>query len=161
MRPLIWVSKSMDKPAEALTAMGHPISADTVRKLVKLGFSRQHIRKADKGAPHPDRNAQFEQCKSHRGAGKRPACDLGRRQEQGAGRQLQERRLGLAAERRSRSRESARFRGQGAWQRPHGIDGRRCACRRSSRSVGARRQAAMPLVDVGANADFVSVGIIQ
>ena len=42
MRPLIWVSKSMDKLAEALTAMGHPISADTVRKeLVKLGFSRQ------------------------------------------------------------------------------------------------------------------------
>ena len=37
MRPLIWVSKSMDKLAETLTAMGHPISADTVRKeLVKL-----------------------------------------------------------------------------------------------------------------------------
>jgi hypothetical protein len=61
MRPLIWVSKSMDKLAEALTAMGHPISADTVRKeLVKLGFSRQHNRKADEGARHPDRNAQFE-----------------------------------------------------------------------------------------------------
>jgi hypothetical protein len=44
---------------------------------------------------------------------------------------------------------------------PYGIDGRRCACRRSSQSVGARRQAAMPLVDVGTNADFVSVGIIQ
>ena len=29
MRPLIWVSKSMDKLAETLTAMGHPISADT------------------------------------------------------------------------------------------------------------------------------------
>jgi hypothetical protein len=28
--------------------MGHPISADTVRKeLVKLGFSRQHNRKAE------------------------------------------------------------------------------------------------------------------
>ena len=40
MRPLIWVSKSMDKLAEALTAAGHPVSADTVRKeLVKLGFS--------------------------------------------------------------------------------------------------------------------------
>ena len=32
MRPLIWVSKSMDKLAETLTAMGHPIGADTVRK---------------------------------------------------------------------------------------------------------------------------------
>jgi hypothetical protein len=61
MRPLIWVSKSMDKLAGTLTAMGHPISADTVRKeLVKLGFSRQHNRKTDEGAKHPDRNAQFE-----------------------------------------------------------------------------------------------------
>ena len=61
MRPLIWVSKSMDKLAETLTAMGHPISADTVRKeLVKLGFSRQYNRKADEGARHPDSNAQFE-----------------------------------------------------------------------------------------------------
>ena len=61
MRPLIWVSKSMDKLAKTLTAMGHPIGADTVRKeLVKLGFSRQHNRKADEGSKHPDRNAQFE-----------------------------------------------------------------------------------------------------
>ena len=61
MRPLIWVSKSMDKLAETLTTMGHPISADTVRKeLVKLGFSRQLNRKVDEGAKHPDRNAQFE-----------------------------------------------------------------------------------------------------
>ena len=61
MRPLIWVSKSMDKLATALTAMGHPISADTVHKeLVKLGFSRQFNRKADEGSKHPDRNAQFE-----------------------------------------------------------------------------------------------------
>jgi hypothetical protein len=61
VRPLIWVSKSMDKLAAALTAMGHPISADTVRKeLVKLGFSRQFNRKADEGSKHPDRNAQFE-----------------------------------------------------------------------------------------------------
>ena len=40
MRPLIWVSKSMDKLAATLTRMGHPISADTVRtELVKLGAS--------------------------------------------------------------------------------------------------------------------------
>ena len=37
MRPLIWVSKSMDKLPETLTAMGHPISADTVRKAVPYG----------------------------------------------------------------------------------------------------------------------------
>jgi len=61
MRPLIWVSKSMDKLAAALTAAGHSISADTVKKeLVKLGFSRQFNRKADEGSKHPDRNAQFE-----------------------------------------------------------------------------------------------------
>ena len=61
MRPLIWVSKSMDKLAATLTRMGHPISADTVRtELVKLGFSRQSNRKADEGSKHPDRNAQFE-----------------------------------------------------------------------------------------------------
>jgi hypothetical protein len=61
MRPLIWVSKSMEKLAATLTEMGHPISADTVRtELVKLGFSRQFNRKADEGSKHPDRNAQFE-----------------------------------------------------------------------------------------------------
>jgi hypothetical protein len=60
-RPLLWVSKSVDKLAATLTEMGHPISADTVAKeLVKLGFSRQHNRKADEGSRHPDRNAQFE-----------------------------------------------------------------------------------------------------
>ena len=65
MRPLLWVSKSMDKLAEILTGMGHPISADTVRKeLVKLGFSRQHNRKADEGSKHPDRNAQFDHINS-------------------------------------------------------------------------------------------------
>ena len=60
-RPLLWVSKSMDKLAAALTAIGHPISADTVDKeLMKLGFSRQFNRKTDEGSRHPDRNAQFE-----------------------------------------------------------------------------------------------------
>jgi Rhodopirellula transposase DDE domain len=61
MRPLIWVSKSMDKLALALTQMGHPVSADTVRsELTKLKFSRQYNRKSDEGSRHPDRNAQFE-----------------------------------------------------------------------------------------------------
>src|SRR6266571_2815662 len=61
MRPLIWVSKSMEKLAATLTQMGHPISADTVGKeLVKLGFSRQSNRKAAEGSKHPDRNGQFE-----------------------------------------------------------------------------------------------------
>ena len=60
-RPLIWVSKSMDKLAAALTAQGHSVSGDTIaRELIKLGFSRQYNRKADEGSKHPDRNAQFE-----------------------------------------------------------------------------------------------------
>ncbi|MFO7757659.1 MAG: ISAzo13 family transposase [Roseovarius sp.] len=60
-RPLLWVSKSLDKLAHALGDMGHPISPNSVRKLlVRLGFSRQVNRKADEGAKHPDRDAQFE-----------------------------------------------------------------------------------------------------
>lgn len=65
VRPLLWVSKSLDKLARSLTAMGHKVGADTVRKeLSKLGFSRQHNRKADEGARHPDRDAQFEHINS-------------------------------------------------------------------------------------------------
>ena len=61
VRPLLWVSKSLDKLACALTEMGHSISPNTVRKLLtEIGFSRQVNRKADEGASHPDRNAQFE-----------------------------------------------------------------------------------------------------
>jgi hypothetical protein len=61
VRPLTWVSLSMDKLADELTRKGHPIGADTVRKeLVKLGFSRQYNRKTHEGSSHPDRNAQFE-----------------------------------------------------------------------------------------------------
>ena len=61
VRPLLWVSKSLDKLASALVAMGHSISPNSVRKLLtEIGFSRQVNRKADEGSHHPDRNAQFE-----------------------------------------------------------------------------------------------------
>lgn len=61
VRALLWVSKSLDKLACALTEMGHSISPNTVGKLLsEIGFSRQVNRKADEGASHPDRNAQFE-----------------------------------------------------------------------------------------------------
>jgi hypothetical protein len=61
VRPLLWVSKSLDKLASALVAMGHSISPNSVRKLLtEIGFSRQVNRKADEGSGHPDRNAQFE-----------------------------------------------------------------------------------------------------
>ena len=60
-RPLLWVSKSLDKLARALSDMGHTISPNSVRKLLtRLGFSRQFNRKADEGTNHPDRDAQFE-----------------------------------------------------------------------------------------------------
>ena len=61
VRPLLWVSKSLDKLASALATMGHSISPHSVRKLLtEIGFSRQANRKADEGASHPDRNAQFD-----------------------------------------------------------------------------------------------------
>jgi hypothetical protein len=61
VRPLLWVSKSLDKLAAALKEMGHAVSTNSVRKLlIEIGFSRQSNRKADEGSHHPDRNAQFE-----------------------------------------------------------------------------------------------------
>jgi len=61
IRPLLWVSKSLDKLCAALLEMGHSISPNSVRKLLSaIGFSRQVNRKAEEGASHPDRNAQFE-----------------------------------------------------------------------------------------------------
>src|SRR5713226_4148076 len=65
VRPLLWVSKSLDKLASALVAMGHAVSPNSVRKLLtEIGFSRQVNRKAEEGASHPDRNAQFEYINS-------------------------------------------------------------------------------------------------
>lgn len=61
VRPLLWVSKSSSKLATALRAMGHRISPNTVRKLLReLGYSRQVNRKAKQGQQHPDRDAQFQ-----------------------------------------------------------------------------------------------------
>src|SRR3954463_14128534 len=60
-RPLLWVSKSLEKLAAALRAMGHQVSAYTVGRLLRrLGFSRQGNFKANEGRNHPDRDAQFE-----------------------------------------------------------------------------------------------------
>lgn len=61
VRPLLWVSKSLDKLAAGLAGMGHSVSPNSVRKLLgELGYSRQANRKTDEGKSHPDRNAQFE-----------------------------------------------------------------------------------------------------
>jgi hypothetical protein len=60
-RPLLWVSKSLEKLAAALRDRGHTVSANTVRRLLRhLGFSRQGNDKANEGRGHPDRDAQFE-----------------------------------------------------------------------------------------------------
>src|SRR3954470_24425783 len=60
-RSLLWVSKSLEKLAAALRTMGHTVSANSVRRLLRrLGFSRQGNFKANEGRGHPDRDAQFE-----------------------------------------------------------------------------------------------------
>ena len=87
MRPLLWVSKSMDKLAASTNTMGiRSRHCDTVRKELKLGFSRQYNRKAEEGWKHPDRNADRpHQCESRDRSGKRSARHLRRYEEEGAG----------------------------------------------------------------------------
>ena len=61
IRPLLWVSKSVAKLAATLRELGHRVSANTVRRLLRtLGFSRQGNFKANEGPSHPDRDGQFE-----------------------------------------------------------------------------------------------------
>jgi len=61
MRPLLWVSKSHAKLAEALCAMGHSVDPSSIPKLLgELKYSRQVNRKTKEGSHHPDRNGQFE-----------------------------------------------------------------------------------------------------
>ena len=60
MRPLLWVSKSHDKLAAALVAMGHSISTNSMRKLLTSSVTAAGQPQADEGSSHPDRDAQFE-----------------------------------------------------------------------------------------------------
>lgn len=60
MCPLRWTAKSTGNLADALAAMGHEVSADTVGRLLKeMGYSLQATRKTREGSHHPDRDAQF------------------------------------------------------------------------------------------------------
>jgi hypothetical protein len=60
MRPLLWVSKSHAKLAEALCVMGHKIKSSSIPKLLGvLQYSRQVNRKTLGGSSNPDRDAQF------------------------------------------------------------------------------------------------------
>jgi hypothetical protein len=72
--PLRWTCKSTRELAEALTAAGHPVSDDTVGRLLKQqGYRLQRTVKTLEGGQHPDRDAQFrylnEQAKVHLAAG--------------------------------------------------------------------------------------------
>ena len=59
--PLRWTCKSTPQLASELTAQGHPASASTVWRLLRLaGYSLQSNRKTKEGRQHPDRNEQFE-----------------------------------------------------------------------------------------------------
>ena len=59
--PLLWTCKSSTKLADELTKAEHPISSDTIlRILTEEGFTLQGNRKCLEGQDHPDRNAQFE-----------------------------------------------------------------------------------------------------
>ena len=61
MRPLLWVSKSHAKLADALRAMGHRIAKSSIPKLLGLlQYRRQVNRKTLEGSRNPDRDAQFE-----------------------------------------------------------------------------------------------------
>jgi Rhodopirellula transposase DDE domain len=58
--PLRWTCKSTRELAATLTAQGHPVSDDTVgRLLTQQGYRLQRTAKTLEGAQHPDRDAQF------------------------------------------------------------------------------------------------------
>lgn len=61
MDALKWTSKSTTKLAVALTARGHPVSPNTVGRLLRgLRYSLQANRKDKEGLSPPARNTQFE-----------------------------------------------------------------------------------------------------
>jgi len=61
MRPLLWTTKSTRVLAQELSEAGHLVSATTVRHLLaQEGYSLQaNVKTIEKGATHPDRDAQF------------------------------------------------------------------------------------------------------
>jgi hypothetical protein len=72
--PLRWTVKSCRNLAAELTAQGHPVSANTVDKLLhQQGFSLQANAKTIEGRQHPDRDGQFRyinaQARAFAGAG--------------------------------------------------------------------------------------------
>jgi hypothetical protein len=139
MRPLVWVSKSMEKLARTLTATGHPISADTVHKeLVKLGFSRQFNRKSNEGSKHPDRDAQFEHINAKvvaAQANRQPVISVDTKKKELVG----------------------NFKNGGSDYRPKGSPSRVNVHDFVDKALG--KAAPYGVYDVTANAGFVSVGV--
>jgi Rhodopirellula transposase DDE domain len=79
-RPLLWVAKSLRNLASGLQALGHRVSFNSVRNLLRaLDYNLQANRKTREGASHPDRDAQFiyinEQVKASLAAGE-PAISV-------------------------------------------------------------------------------------
>jgi len=65
--PLRWTCKSTRELAEALTAQGHPVSDDTVGRLLReQDYRLQRTVKTLEGAQHADRDAQFATSTSRR-----------------------------------------------------------------------------------------------
>ena len=59
--PLRWTCKSVRRLAAELRKRGHPVSHQTVARLLEgMGYSLQGNRKTLEGASHPDRDAQFQ-----------------------------------------------------------------------------------------------------
>jgi hypothetical protein len=139
VRPLLWVSKSHDKLAAALQMMGHKISANSVRRLLPgLGYSRQSNRKADEGARHPDRNAQFEHINAKvvaAQAGGQPVISVDTKKKELVG----------------------NYRNGGADYRPKGDPRRVKVHDFEDKELG--KVVPYGVYDVGANAGWVSVGI--
>ncbi len=60
-QPLRWTAKSVRKLADALRALGHHVSHETVARLLRrMGYSLQANAKVREGRQHPDRDAQFQ-----------------------------------------------------------------------------------------------------
>ena len=90
--PLRWTTKSLRCLAGELTRQGHPVSAPTVGRLLRVaGFSLQANAKTLEGAQHPDRDAQFrylnEQVKDHQ-AGGEPVISVDTKKREQLGRRL-------------------------------------------------------------------------
>ena len=97
MSRLRWTSKSSTKLAEELVRQGFDVSSRTVLRLLhRLGLLAPGERQGDRRRPDlPDRDGQFRYINAlaaeHRVADGQPG-DLGRHQEEGAGRRLRQRR---------------------------------------------------------------------